>query len=830
MSTLMADVRYAWRSLRQAPVFTAVAVMSIALGIGANAALFTLVDQVLLRVLPVKDPARLVMLVGPTREHYGSNYGKDQLSYPMYEDFRDRSDVFDGMFCRYAFPVQIGAAEGTERASGEMISGTYFPVLGVRPALGRLFGPDEDRAPGASPYVVLSHGYWTSRFNRDPNILGKALTVNNQPLTIVGVAEEGFAGVDVGEPVNVFIPVMMARQMAPSFLARNVNERRARWVHVFGRLKPGITAEQAEQRLQPLYRSVIENEVNEKAFARASAYTKAEFLRSRIEVQSAARGWSYIRGTLTKPLWVLMALVGGVLLIACANVAGLQVARAAARQREIAIRLALGAGRLRLVQQLLVESLGLALAGCAAGLVIATALIAPLLSLLVPGEARINVSTAIDLRIAGVAFAATIVTGILFGLVPALQATRPRLAPTLKDEAGSVTGSGSAVRLRKALVVAQVALSLLLLIGAGLFIRSVNHLMRVDLGFRTTRLVSFMLDPRLNGYDDARAGQMFRALRTPLQAIPGVERVGQAAIPLLGNGGWSQWMTVEGYKPADTETIDPFCNSVSPGYFATIGVPLIAGRDFEDRDLGAKVAIVSETFAKRFFKDGRAVGMRLGMGKDPGTPLTTEIIGVVKDARFNNIGDDELPELVFFPSVSGNALLVQTRLEEAAIFPAIRAAVRELDPNLPVFQAQTIDTMIRRSARNERLMASLSAVFGLLATLLAAIGLYGVLAYTVTRRTREIGIRMALGALRGHVSWLVLREVLLLVAAGIAIALPVAWWLGRYVKSQLHGVAPMDPAALLLSLGGLSLVALLAGLIPTLRAVRINPVRALRQG
>ena len=584
MNTLMADVRYAWRSLRQAPVFTTVAVLSIALGIGANTALFTLVDQVLLRVLPVKDPARLVMLKGPVREHYGSNYGKDMLSYPMYEDFRDHNDVFDGMFCRYSFAVQIGGSTGTERATGELISGTYFPVLGVRPALGRLFGPADDRAPGAAPYAVLTYGYWTSRFNRDPNILGKGLIVNNQPLTIVGVAEEGFTGVDVGATVQVFIPVVMSGQMAPSYLVRRVNDPRARWVHVFGRLKPGITAEQAEQRLQPFYRSRIENEVKEKDFVRASDFTKSEFLRSRITVLSGAQGWSYLRDTLTRPLWVLMTLVGGVLLIACANVANLQVARAAARQREIAIRLALGAGRLRIVQLLMVESLAIALIGGAIGLLIATASIAPLLSLLIPAESHTNVSTAIDLRIAGVAFVATVVTGILFGLVPALQATRPQLAPTLKDEAGSVT-SGGAVRLRKALVVAQVALSLLLLIGAGLFIRSVNHLMSVDLGFRPSRLVTFMLDPRLNGYDDARTGELFRALRARLEAISGVDRVAVTAITLLGNGGWSQWMTVEGYKPADSETIDPFCNTVSPGYFATIGVPLAAGRDFDERDL-----------------------------------------------------------------------------------------------------------------------------------------------------------------------------------------------------------------------------------------------------
>jgi predicted permease len=833
MPSLVSDLRYAWRSLRQAPAFTLVAVLSIGLGIGANAAIFTLVDQVLLRLLPVKDPARLVLLKGPTGDqHYGANYGRHMLSFPMYEDFRDHNDVFEGMFCRYPFAVQIGNSSGAERANGEMVSGTYFPVLGVRPALGRLFGPGDDRAPGAAPYAVLSHGYWTTRFNRDPNVIGKGLILNNQALTVVGVAEEGFSGVDVGNITQVFVPVAMSAKLAPDYLARAVTSRRARWVHAFGRLKPGVTPEQAVAQLQPFYKSMIEAEVKEQPFARASDYTKTQFLRSQIDVLSGAQGWSNMRGTLTKPLWVLMALVGGVLLIACANVANLQIARGAARQREIAIRLALGAGKWRVIQQLLVESLLIALVGGALGLLIATASIAPLLSLLVPAEQRINISSAIDLRIAAVAFAATVVTGLLFGLVPALQATRPQLAPTLKNEAGSVAGGGS-VRLRKGLVVVQVSLSLLLLLGAGLFVRSINHLMSVDLGFRTSRLVSFSLDPQMNGYDGPRSRELFRALRDRLRAIPGVDRVAHAALPLLGNGGWDQWMTVEGYKAADNETVDPYCNSITPGYFATIGVPIIAGRDFEERDVQAKgsptAAIVSESFAKRYFKDGRAVGMRLGEGKDPGTPLTITIIGVAKDARFNALRD-EPPLLVFFPSMSnGGAILVETQLSAAEVFPAIRAAVRELDANLPVYNMRTVDELIRQSARNERLMANLSAVFGLLATLLAAIGLYGVLAYTVTRRTREIGIRMALGALRGHVSWLVLREVLLLVAAGIAIALPIAWWLGRYVKSQLHGVTPMDPGALMVSLGGLVLLALLAGLIPTLRALRINPVRALRQ-
>jgi predicted permease len=838
MAHLAADLRYGWRTLRQTPVFTLVAVMSIALGIGANTAIFTLVDQVLLRLLPVKDPARLVMLRGPSGDqHYGANYGFGMLSYPMYEDFRDHNEVFDGMFARHQLAVQIGFSGGTERANGELVSGTYFPVLGLNAAAGRLFGPADDRAPGGHPLAVLTHGYWSSRFSRDPGVIGRTFVVNNQALTVIGVTQEGFSGIDVGATTQIFVPLAMRKQMTPGYLRNNVDSRRARWVQVFGRLKAGITAEQAQARLQPYFRSIIETEAKEPAFAKASTYTKARFLGAQMTVLSGSQGWSGMRGRLTRPLWVLMALVAGVLLIACANVANLLVARAAARQREIAIRLAIGASRRRVVQQLLVESLMIALAGGAAGLVLAVGASAPLLALLVPAEQQVAIGASLDLRIFAFAFGATVLTGVLFGLVPALQATRPRLATTLKEESGSVAGGG--LRLRKALVVVQVALSLLMLIGAGLFIRSVNKLMTVDLGFRSEQLISFAPDPGLNGYTNPRARELYERLQVRLRETPGVDSAAYSAVSLLIGGSWDQWVTVEGYKTAETETIDPYFTAVSPGYFRTLGIPLLAGRDFDARDLppieprpgsDAGTAIVSEGFARKYFAGGQAIGKRIGMGKDPGTPTPIEIIGIAKDARVNNVRDQEPPMYVFLPAGGGaGSWLVRTRQDPVQMFSAIRAVVREIDPNLPVYATKTVEIMLEQSTRNERLMARLSAVFGTLATLLATIGLYGVLAYTVTRRTREIGIRMALGALRSHVSWLVLREVAILAAAGMAIALPAAWWLGRFVKSQLYDVAPMDPMTIIWAVGGLTTVALLSALAPALRATRINPVRALRQ-
>jgi predicted permease len=839
MTHLAADLRYAWRTLRQTPVFTIVAVLSIALGIGANTAIFTLVDQVLLRLLPVKDPARLVMLRGPSGDqHYGANYGNQMLSYPMYEDFRDHNEVFDGMFGRHQLGVQVGFNGGTERATGEIVSGTYFPVLGVNAAAGRLFGPGDDRAPGGHPLAVLSYGYWSSRFSRDPGVIGRTLIVNNQALTVIGVAQEGFSGIDVGETTQLFIPMAMKAQITPGYLRNNVDNRRARWVQVFGRLKPGITAEQAQGQLQPYFRSIIETEVKAPAFAQASAYTKSRFLQGQLRLQSGSQGWSGMRGRLTRPLWVLMALVAGVLLIACANVANLLVARAATRQREIAIRLAIGASRGRVVQQLLVESLLIALGGGVAGLVLAMGAIAPLLALLVPAEQQVAIAASLDLRVFGFAFGATMLTGVLFGLVPALQATRPRLATTLKEQSGSVAGGG--LRLRKALVVVQVALSLLMLIGAGLFIRSVNKLMTVDLGFRSEQFLSFSLDPGLNGYTSARTRELHETLLARLRETPGVDSAAYSAVSLMVGGSWDQWVTVEGYKTAEAETIDPYFNAISPGYFQTLGIPIIAGRDFDARDMPSlqprrgepneRTAIVNESFARKYFPGGQAIGKHIGMGKDPGTPTPIEIVGIAKDALINEVRSEEALYYVFLPSGGGGgSWLVRTRQDPAQMFATIRAVVREIDPNLPVYATKTIEGMLEQSTRNEHLMARLSAVFGTLATLLATIGLYGVLAYTVTRRTREIGIRMALGALRSHVSWLVLREVLILAVAGMAIALPAAWWLGRFVKSQLYDVAPMDPVTITWAIVGLATVALLSALAPALRATRINPVRALRQ-
>jgi predicted permease len=836
---LIQDVRYAWRTLRKSPGFASVAVLSIALGIGANTAIFTLLDQLLLRLLPVKDPQQLVLITSRGFQ-YGDGWGDgNELSYPMFADLRDHNDVFSGMFCRFNFPLHISFGEQTERASGEFVSGTYFDVLGVGARLGRIFSAEEDRVPRGHPVVVLSHSYWKSRFASDPAIVGKKIIVSSHPMTVIGVAQEGFDGTNLGKMTQVFVPIMMSPLMTP--ITEGLDNRLMQWLNVFGRLRTGGTPEHAQVSLQPFFTSRLHMEVNEPGFARASNDDKAQFLKNQVEVRQAGYGKSDLRRNLARPLWVLMTVVGGVLLIACANVANLLLARATARQREIAVRLALGAGRRRIVQQLVVESLLLAILGGAAGLLLATWGAGVLLGLFVDPDATLTLSASPDLRILAFTFALTTLTGLMFGLMPALKSTRPELAPTLKNETGTVLGGGHG-GVRKALVVSQVALSLLLLIGAGLFIRSLRNLMTVNPGFETTNLIVFGVDPALNGYQGVRSKQFAKTLLERIQSTPGVTAAAFGSNWLLTGGSWNSNMTIEGRAYSPTNRVISHNNAVSPGYFETMGIGFVAGRDFDDRDermvdVDRKIppaggVIANQTFVKKYLGGGLVLGRRLGFGSDPGTPTTLEIIGVVQDAKYRSMRNDVEPQLYFpllaGPGVRGLVMYVRTAQEPETMFQTMQRLVHQIDPNLPLHSMRTLDGQIERSLTNERLVASLSGAFSALATLLAIVGLYGVMAYTVTRRTREIGIRMALGALSGSVAWMILRDVLLLVMIGVTLALPAAWGLSRYVKSQLYGITPADPATIGIAVVLLAIAAALAGLVPAMRAARVNPVAALR--
>ena len=845
MTHVLSDIRYAWRGLRKAPVFTGVAILSIAVGIGANTAIFTLVDQLLLRLLPVKDPRQLALVTGEGFQ-YGNGWGDgNELSYPRYIDLRDNNRVFSSMFCRFSYVLHISFSGQTERIAGELVSGSYFSGLGVNARLGRLIGSQDETAAGADRVAVLTDAYWKSRFAGDPAIVGQTILVSNEPVTVIGVAQEGFDGVNLGRASQVFVPITMAGLVTPlgdkKDAAKVLQNRRQRWLNVFGRLRDGVTPEQAQAGLQPFYALRLEMEVQEAAFARASAGDKDRFVKGTVAVQPAGFGKSTLRRQLTRPLWILMAIVGMVLLIACANVANLLLARATARQREIVVRLALGATSRRIVQQLLVESLMLAVAGGALGLMLATWGASLLLEFFSNPNTTLTVSASPDLRILGFTLGISIATGLLFGVVPALRSTRPELAPTLKNEAGGVLG-GAQAGVRKALVVSQVALSLLLLIGAGLFVRSLHNLMMVNPGIDVSRLIEFYVEPDVIGYEDERGAAFAKTMLARVRAIPGVTAAGMGSSALFEGGSWNSAYTLEGHTPQGNERVIAHNNTVSPGYFETLGMRLVAGRNFDERDEQPlkiedgppwRTAIANQAFVRKYM-DGSpasALGRHVGFGRDPGTPTPIEIIGIVSDAKYRSMRGEVEPQM-FFPRVpTGGAngiVYVRTAQDPNATFQTLRRVLRELEPTLPISGMQTFEARLERSLTNERLVASLSIVFGLLATLLAMIGLYGVTAYSVSRRTREIGIRMALGALSWTVARMILREVAILVAIGILIALPAAWTASRYIASQLYEVAPTDPVTIVVAMASLVTVAAAAGLIPAWRAARVNPISALR--
>jgi predicted permease len=647
----------------------------------------------------------------------------------------------------------------------------------------------------------------------------------------VGVAERKFEGVQALFQVQMFVPVAMAGEMTDK--DKPLEDRRQRWVQVFGRMKPGVDLREVKASLAPLFHRTLEMEVQQKEFAHATPYTRQQFLKITMDAIPGGRGQDVVRQFLEAPLWAMMAMVALVLLIACANVANLMIARAASRQKEIAVRLALGAGRARIVRQLLVEGLLLALAGGLAGLIISPWAIRLLIGIMPETDPPLRFSTDPNLRLVFFTMAISVVTAVIFGLLPALQAARPAIARVLKDQAGAVVGGGQA-RWRKMLVVAQVSLSLLLLIGAGLFGRSLHNLRSLNPGFEVSNLLSFQVDPTLNGYNPERAKLFYRQLTDSLAALPSTSSAAMCVVPPLTFDEWDSSIAVEGYVAKQGEDMNPRVNHISPGYFGTLKIPLYQGRDFTEQDaLGApKVAIVNEKFAQRYFGGRGALGRRIGMGGDPGTKTDIEIVGVVRDTKYSRM-NEEMQRQVYFPYLQHEWAAqmtgyVRTPMGPEQMFPMIRAAVRKLDRNLPVYQMKTEEKQRDDSLAVERLSATLSSAFGVLATVLAAIGIYGVMAFLVGRRTREIGIRMALGASAGDVVWLVMREVLLLAGAGVLIGLPVALLVTRLLESQLYGIAPHDPAIAIAATLGLVAVAALSGYIPARRATRVDPLTALR--
>ncbi|HEY6345783.1 MAG TPA: ABC transporter permease [Bryobacteraceae bacterium] len=833
------DVRYGARQLHRNPGFTIVAALSLALGIGANTAIFTLFDQVLLRLLPLKNPQELVQIQW-RGERNAASIGGGTVSYPFYGDIRDRNQVFSGVMCRFSLDLSVAQQGHTDLVTGELVSGNYFEVLGVSAALGRVFTPEDNRIPDGHPRAVLSYDYWTERFGADPNILGQKILVNNFPMTVIGVSAKGFEGLGLGVRPAVRVPVAMAKELMGFFgNAWNLTNRRAAWLELFARLAPGIAREQAQASLAPLFQSILESEADEPDFAASvfpksteqqRAYTRQQFLKSGLDVVPAAKGTSWVRERYRTPLRVLMALVGVMLLMAAVNVANLLLARAAARQRETAVRLAIGASRSRLVRQSLTEAAMLALLGGAAGLLLAVGLDRVILALIPAGDSPLRLNTSPDARVLGFTLIVSVAASLIFGLLPALRSSRLEVSSAIKEQAGSAATSP---RLRKTLMAAQVFLSTILLLAAGMFLRTLANLKTIDPGFRVAHMDTFSVSPDLNGYRKQRAIQYYRQVLERLRAVPGVESAALASIRIVNGDWWGGNVAIDGYTASPGENMNAAFNMVTTDYFQTLGIPLLEGRYFQSSDTqsGHGVVIVSESFARHYFGEKGALGRRLQI-YESGPTARPEIVGVVRDVRYEKLRDAPPREVYLdfdqHDDPIAENVYVKTRSDPAGLFSALRAAVRSVDPNVPISDMLTLNDQVARNLATERLVARLTAAFGFAAAILVAAGLYGLMAFTVARRTREIGIRVALGARRRAVIWLVLREVVALVGTGALLALPVAWGLSRYVQSELYGVAPGDPTIA----GGLLLaliaIAAIAAFIPARRAGTLDPTLALR--
>jgi predicted permease len=833
MELLWNDLRFALRTLARNPAFTAVVLVTLALGIGANSAIYGLMDQVLLRPLPVHRPERLVLLEGPGiwSGRSSSQYNSiTPMSQPMFEGLRDRTPAFSGALAQWLSEVHFRATTpSTENVTAGLVSGSFFAVLGLQPAHGRLFTADDDRTPGAHPLVVVSHRFFEGRLAGDRSVLGRTVHVNGHPMTVIGVAPAGFHGIDVGNSVDIYVPLAMQKEVLPTWPASR-GDWRTRWLTVMARLQDGVTLEQATAAANVVYAQLLKEDAQ--TLTTTSEKNRALFLQKKLELEPGGRGISGLRELAASPLLALMGMVGLVLLIACANVANLLLARGSSRQKEMAVRLALGAGRGRLVRQLMMESLVLSIAGGALGLLLAGWLGRVLLAALPFEEAARSLSSEPDLRIALFTLGVSLLTGLLFGLAPAVHSTRLPIAPTLKNEAGAVLGGTKPFRFRKGLVVAQITLSLLLLVGAGLFTRSLMNLRALDPGFQPDRLVTFTVDPSLGGYDAGRSRLLLERLREELSAEPGVRSVSLAAVPLMANSDESSTIIVEGYQQKEDEDMNPGFNAVGSDFFTTLGIPMVRGRDFGPGDaLGApKVAVVNETFARYFFGKEDPIGRRFGRKRD--AKADTEIIGVVRDGKAGSLRE-QTKRFVYVPYTQRNDLgsmtfYVRSGAEAEMLLARAPAVVRRVEPTLPVTELRTMRAQIAESLFADRLVAALSATFGLLATVLAALGLYGVMAYAVSQRTREIGIRMALGAQRSNVLGMVLRDVAVLVGAGIVLGLPGGYGLGRVLQSQLYGLQALDPTTFGIATATLLVTALVAGYIPARRAVRVDPMVALR--
>jgi len=819
------DIRYALRRMTQSPAFAGVVVLTLALGIGANAAIFSLLDQVLLQSLPVANPDQLVVLsVYEAKEPDVDS----SFSYPMYQDLRDRNSVFSGVIARGGTQMNVTYGDQTERVHGELVSGNFYEVLGVRPWAGRLFTQEDDRTPGAHPVAVLSYRFWESRFNKDPNLIGKTILINEHPVTVLGVTPPSFYGVDLTTNPDVRVPLMMTPVFNPLPPTR-LQSRRHQWLSVMARRKADVSPEQAQASLSVTYQQIRASEA-EQLSAGGTKFNRDRFMAQRIAAIPGDQGLRHLQIELRTSLWLLFGATCAVLLILCANLANLMMARATVRAQEIAVRLALGAGRLRLLRQWLTEGVVLSAIGGVVGIFIALWIKAGLIAF-IPPDYRQNLNASFDWRLYAFILGVSILLGIAFSLAPAIQAARQVFAPGLRFESRSFTGASKLLSLRSGLILVQVALSLPLLVSAALLLRTLQNLRALDTGFGKENVLLASVNPSLNGYSKERTAAFYDELMARTRALPGVRFASLASDSPI-SGGWDQnLIVVEGYTPREGERTSCDFTYVSSDYFKTLEIPFLIGRDFDERDrFGApKVVIVNEKMAKHYFGDtANAIGKRIGLDEVP----DMTIVGVVKDAQYINLRES-LRRHLYVPTTQDTTLTnltlhVKTSGDPNVVAEQLRAQLKALDPHLPLYNIKTLSTEIDESLIQERLVTWLSTAFGLLATLLTALGLYGVLTFSVARRTREIGIRVALGAQRADVFRLIMIRGVILVGVGVAIGLGASFAFSRLLSSLLFGVTPNNVATLVGVSVGLIAVALLACYIPARRATKVDPLVALR--
>ena len=831
----MGNLKLALRILARSPFVTGVAVLSLALGIGTNTAIFSMIDELLLAALPVRDPQELVAFSSPGPKSGSQTTGiaggpAEIFSYAMYRDLETHPGPFSGIAGFYDWDANLAYKGSTSSGQAFMVSGSYFPVLGVQPALGRLFNADDGKTIGADFIAVLSYGYWQNDLGGDPGVINSTIIVDGQAFTIIGVTAPSFEGTVLGRRPRLYIPLSMRSNFSSWFKPQFFDDRRQYWVYMFGRMKPGISPEQATAQINAIYTPII-REVEAPLQKEMSAATMEKFKAKKLVLSDGSSGQSMIKQQSKKPLIFLFATTAIVLLIACANIANLLMARASGRSTEMAVRLSLGASRRQLVTQLITESLMLSAIGGVVSLLVARWTLAGFIAML-PHDSHTLHDPHVSLPVILFTAALSVLTGVAFGLYPAIHSTRPDLVTSIRAGAGQIAGARSANFFRSSLATAQIALSTTLLISAGFFIKSLVNVTHVDLGLRPDSLVTFEIDPGHNGYSFARSRVLLERVESDLGALPSVTGVTAGAIPILSGSNWTNDVSIEGIAYEPDKDMSSSATEVAPNYFKVIGATMLQGREFTLADAagGPQVAIVNETFAKKFNLLPNVVGKHMARGSN--AKLDIEIVGLVRDNKYSDV-KQPVPPVMVTPwrqdTLTGDlTFYVRTNGSSEPLLSSIRGVIKKIDPNLPVDNLQSMPRQVAESTFLDRMMSKMAAAFALLATILAAVGLYGVLAYSVAQRTRELGVRMALGADGGAVRGLVLKQVAIMTLIGAAVGVPTAIAIGYLARSQLFEMKGTDPIVILSATVLLSAVAFLAGYIPALRASRISPMQALR--